>query len=104
MKRILLAGVLALSAVVAYTQLGIFVVQPIGAIPDGRTVIVWRRSAVLNFVDSADGICLRKLDGVSLMCRLGALAGVVNNNPILLRLPYSETLYLASTGGRSFVR
>ena len=34
---------LALITLVAYTQLTIFVVQPIGAIPDGLTVLIWRR-------------------------------------------------------------
>ena len=95
---------LVVLAVVTYTQLCIFVVQPIGMIPEGKTVILWRQSAKLNFIDSADGVCLRIQDGVSILCRLGVMAGVVQNNPILLRLPYSEALYLVSTGGRTFVR
>jgi hypothetical protein len=104
MKKIVAALVLLVAGIVAYTQLGIFVVQPIGMLPEGKTIIIWRQSARLHFIDSADGVCLRIQDGVSIICRLAAMAGVVENNPILLRLPYSEALYLVSTGGRTFVR
>ena len=106
MKRfIALAVVLfALASVALYTQISIFVIQPIGMLPEGRTLILWRQSPRLNFVDSADGVCLRIQDGVSIICRLGVMAGVAKNNPVIFRLPYSEALYLASTGGKKFVR
>lgn len=90
------AGVLA---VVAYTQLTLFVVQPMGAVPEGRTVLLWRRSEALRFVDSADAFCERQGGGVSLLCRGVTMGAVVQNNPVLLRLPYSEMLYSISTGG-----
>jgi hypothetical protein len=53
---ILLVGV-AVSMIVVYTQLTVFVIQPIGAVPEGRTLII-PRSGKLNFIDSADGVCL----------------------------------------------
>lgn len=104
MKRWIGLAVIAATAVFAYLQITIFVVQPIGALPEGRTVILWRKSPALNFVDSADAVCDRLNHGVSLLCRGIAIAGVVNNNPILLRLPYSRSLYLISTNGQEWQR
>lgn len=98
-----IVGVLVL-AVVAYTQLCLFVVQPIGALPEGKTVILWRRSVKLGFLDSADAFCQREQGGVSLLCRLGVLGAVIEHNPIILRMPYSETLYLLTTGGKTYDR
>lgn len=95
--------VLAVAVVAAYTQLTIFVIQPIGAVPDGRTLVILRLNT-MNFVDSADGVCIRRMNGVNLFCRMGVLAAVANNATVLLRLPYSESLYLWSTDGRSFAR
>jgi len=85
------------------TQITIFVVQPIGAIPEGKTLIITRYGA-LKFIDSADAVCQRKGDGVSLICRAVVLGQVANNSTILLRFPYSETLYLLSTNGKSYDR
>jgi hypothetical protein len=79
----------------------IFVIQPIGALPEGRTVIITRLTN-MKFIDSADAICDRKLGGVSLLCRGIVLGRVAKDPSIILRLPYSETLYSISTGGKSF--
>jgi hypothetical protein len=97
-----LASVLAL---MAYTQLTIFVIQPLGAVSDGRTIVIWRR-AKTKFIDSADAVCIREMSGVNLLCRAVVLKGIVGEDGgrILLRLPYSETLYLMSTGGVEFDR
>lgn len=95
---LLLAGLLLLLS----TQLGLYTIQPLGAVPTGGTVLVWR-SASEPFFNSPDGLCLRIQQGVSLLCRLGALA----NGPadrVILRLPYQHWAYLASTGGRTFDR
>src|SRR5215510_8790293 len=97
LKRVLGFGVACAVSIVAYTQLTLFVVQPIGALPDGVTAVLWRRSAVLNFIDSADGVCDRTQHGVSLLCRGITIATVVKVNPILLRLPYIDVLYEIST-------
>ena len=87
--------------IAAYTQVTLFVIEPIGAIPDGRTLVIWRTSK-LKFIDSADGFCARELGGVSLLCRGMTLAAVAENNTVLARLPYSDTLYLISTGGNRY--
>ena len=101
-KTFLLIGLTAL-IILIYTQVTIFVIQPIGAIPDGRTIVIWR-AGKLNFIDSADGVCGRESHGVSLLCRMAVLGAVAKNNTVLLRLPYSETLYLVSTGGQKYDR
>lgn len=99
MKKLLIAGIVAAVAIAIYTQITIFVVPPIGAVPEGRTVIMLRLNKT-NFIDSADAICERIQGSVSLLCRGMTMAGVVNNTKILARLPYSESLYLISTGGK----
>ena len=103
--KLALLGALAvvLAAVAASQVLTILVIQPIGAIPDGRTVIMWRTDRT-KFIDSADAICEREMGGVSLLCRGGVLAALVKTNGILLRLPFSETLYSISTGGKEYDR
>jgi hypothetical protein len=85
-----------------YTQMGIYSVQPIGAIPDGATVVYWREPGE-PFFDSPDAKCLRIQDGVSLLCRMAAMMQAPTDR-IVLRLPYQEWAYLASTDGRSFER
>lgn len=90
-------------AVVIYTQLTIFVIQPIGAIPEGKTLVILRLNKT-EFIDSADAMCEREMGGVSLLCRLGMMGGVASNSTVLLRLPYSQALYDISTGGKSYDR
>lgn len=99
---ILLIVFVVLAAVI-YTQLTIFVIQPIGAIPEGKTLVILRLNKT-EFIDSADAMCEREMGGVSLLCRMGMMAGVVNNSKVLLRLPYSQALYDISTDGKSYDR
>lgn len=84
--------------------MGFFVIQPMGAIPDGATIVYWRTDLNLPFISSADGMILKNGGEVSLLSRgitLGAMAEPIMDRKIL-RLGYSETLYLWSTGGVSF--
>lgn len=102
-----LLGVILLGwLAIAFFRVGIFVIQPIGAIPDGVTVIYVGRGDGMQFIDSPDAMCLRNRGGVSLLCRGMAASAFVEKlgDGILLRLPYSEALYLRSTGGESFER
>lgn len=98
-----LIGVAAVLGLIAYTQLTIFFIQPIETIPEGKTLVIARINKT-EFIDSADAMCERIQGGVSLMCRMAALAGVAENSRVFLRLPYSETLYDISTGGKSYDR
>lgn len=79
----------------------IFVVQPIGAVPQGVTIVMIR-TMNLKFIDSADAFCERTQSKVNLICRMLALGTVASNAVIVARLPYSETLYLWSTDGNRY--
>jgi len=95
--------VIAILMVTAYTQFTIFVIPPIGAVPEGRTLIITRLNKA-EFVDSADAMCERTQGGVSLLCRLMMLGNVAEKSTVYLRLPYIEWLYLVSTGGKKYDR
>lgn len=101
MKYWLGIGVLFAVLVVGAQFITIFVVQPIGVLPEGRTVVITRLTN-LHFIDSADAFCDRKMGGVSLLCRGVVLGKVTKEASILLRLPYSGRLYSISTGGKTF--
>ncbi len=87
-----------------YFTTGFFVIQPIGALPEGATVWYWRYGTGLPFIFSADGLLFDKQGSVSLLGRGFVLAALVE--PIaqlkIASLPYSKMLYLISTGGREF--
>lgn len=89
-------------ALLFYFFCGFYTVQPIGALPEGRTAIVWRASGE-PFFDSADALCLERTGSVSLMCRAMAM-GEAPTDRIILRLPYMHFAYTMSTGGREFDR
>lgn len=96
-------AIAAILAIAAYTQLTIFVVQPIGAIPEGKTIVMLRLNKT-EFIDSPNAMCMRIQEGVNLLCRGMVMAAVVNKTKILARLPYMDWLYLISTGGKRFDR
>ncbi len=100
-KRNVLIGSVLVSAVF-YAFCGFYSVQPIGALPDGATVIVWRHKGE-PFFNSADAMCLERMGGVSLMCRAMAM-GQGPSDRIIVRLPYVAWVYSLSTGGREFDR
>lgn len=102
MKKIITALILFLLAF-TYFQITLFVVQPIGAVPEGKTLVMLRMNKT-RFIDSADAICEREMNGVSLLCRGITMAAVVNKGTIIFRLPYSDFLYKMSTGGRTYRR
>ena len=95
--------VIAVVVVVAYTQLTLFVVPPIGAVPEGKTVVILRLNKT-NFIDSPDALCERIQGGVSLLCRGVMIGSVLEKSKIIMRLPYSESLYLMSTNGKTYSR
>lgn len=92
-----------MAAVALYVSifLTIFVIQPIGALPEGRTLVA-ARLGKMKFLDSADAFCEREMGGVSLLCRSMALGQFMSETTIYLRLPYSKTLYSWSTGGKQY--
>ena len=101
-KTITIVGLLILAGLI-YTQITLFVVPPIGAVPEGRTVVMLRLNKT-EFIDSPDAMCERIQGGVSLLCRGMVMGAVVKNTTILFRLPYLDWLYLASTDGKRYDR
>tara|TARA_B110000483_G_scaffold213785_1_gene263180 strand:+ start:66 stop:401 length:336 start_codon:yes stop_codon:yes gene_type:complete len=105
-SRILIIFVCAIGALAVFARLflGIFVIQPIGAIPEGTTIVYWRSGMNMPFVASADGLLEESGAGVSLLGRgllLANLGGTIKEKEIF-RFGYSETLYLRSTGGKKY--
>jgi hypothetical protein len=96
-----LAGICVLGALF-YVFCGFYSVQPIGALPEGATAVVWRNSGE-PFFNSPDALCLERLGGVSLLCRGLAMAQAPSDR-IIVRLPYQEWAYRMSTGGQAFDR
>jgi len=103
MKKLGISAVVAVLVIFVYTQLTVFAVPPIGAVPDGRTLVMLRLNKT-NFVDSADAMCERIQGSVSLLCRGMMLGAVAKNTTVLLRLPYLDWLYLISTDGKRYDR
>lgn len=101
-KRILGGIGLILTAIGFYSFFGFYSVQPIGALPEGGTALVWRGEGE-PFFNSADALCLERTGGVSLLCR-GMAMGQAPTDRIVLRLPYQEWAYMASTDGQTFDR
>lgn len=95
-------AVAAAISVLFYVFCGFYTMQPIGAVPTGVTAVVWRASGE-PFFNSADGLCLERMDGVSLLCRGMAMAQAPTDR-IIVRLPYQRWAYLASTDGQEFDR
>lgn len=103
MKKWIIGAVVVLAAgLIVSTQITLFIIQPIGALPEGKTVVITRMGPKLHFIDSADGLCAREMSGVSLLCRLMATGAVMKEATVIARLPYSEWLYLISTGGKTY--
>lgn len=83
---------------------GIFVIQPIGMLPEGATIVYFRTELNLPFIASADGILDKSGAGVSLFGRamlIGKLAQQLKDKEIV-RFDYSETFNLWSTNGKTY--
>jgi hypothetical protein len=100
-KHFLVLASIFVAIVISSQFVTIFVIQPIGAAPEGRTVIITRLNT-MNFIDSADAWCERKAGGVNLLCRAAVMARVINQSTIFFRLPYSSVLYEISTNGKIY--
>jgi len=101
-KLIILISTVIISIVI-FSQITLFVVQPIGAIPTGKTLVILRLNKT-NFIDSADAMCVRETGSLNLMCRGIMMSAVINKSKILMKLPYSKFLYEISTGGKEYTK
>lgn len=100
-KLIVAISSIILFLVIIYTQITLFVIQPIGSVPEGKTLVILKLNKT-NFIDSADAMCIREMGKLNLICRGMMIATVVDKTKILFRLPYSEFLYKISTGGETY--
>src|SRR6056297_1847504 len=96
--------VLAVILFLLFFTTGFFVIQPIGAVPDGVTIWYFRAGLNLGFIESADGLLLDGSGEVSLFGRAAMIGKVVEliENKTIARLPYSKAIYRISTGGIEF--
>ena len=92
--------VLGIILLLVVSRMGFYTVQPLGALPKGITLLVWRSSGE-SFFNSPDATCLHAQGGVSMLCR-GIAIGQAPVDRVIVRLPYMEWAYLASTGGSTF--
>ena len=100
---LLIAIVVLLGIIWVAVRPGVFTIQPIGALPDGVTVIYHSRNPEMPFFSSPDGLCLEIQGSVTLLCRVAAIGALDElGERILLRLPYNRWAYLRSTGGLEF--
>lgn len=98
--------ILAVLLIVGYSTTGFIVIQPIGALPEGTTIWYVRAGYDLPFITSPDGYSLDKTGSVSLMSRMGAISALMDvaNEKKIARFPYSDSMYLKSTGGQRFTQ
>jgi len=83
---------------------GLFIIQPIGAIPKGATIVYFRAGLNIPFVASADGILEESGAGVSLLGRglmIAKISELLEDRKIVT-FNYSNTLYLWSTDGKEY--
>lgn len=102
-KKAIILTLAAILFIVFLSQITLFVIQPIGAVPEGKTLVILRMNKT-NFIDSADAMCAREMGGVNLICRGMMMGAIAEKSTILVRLPYSEFLYNISTGGKTYGR
>jgi hypothetical protein len=103
-KALLIIGLIAVVLLIIVFTTGFFVVQPIGAIPEGVTVWYFRSGLDLGFIESADGILLDSKGGVSLLGRMTVMGEVISliEGRTIVKLPYLKFMYKISTGGVEF--
>jgi len=97
-------GIVLFIGIIFRLYCGIFVIQPIGALPEGATIVYWRSSVDLPFIASADGILDKSGNGVSILGRLSILSKVALplKDHQIFRFGYSQKLYLMSTDGKQY--
>ena len=99
-KRVVIASILA---GLFYFLFGFFIIQPIGKLKDGSTVLYFRLGLNSKFIASTDGILLDD-DGetaVGKLIELGRYGKRVNERKIA-SFPYSRLMHRYATSGRVF--
>lgn len=99
-KAIILVSI-SIILIVFMSQITLFIIQPIGTIPEGKTLVIWKLNKT-NFIDSADAMCIRETGSLNLLCRAMMMSAVISKSSVLLKLPYSSFLYNISTDGKEY--
>ena len=100
-KRVVIASILA---GLFYFLFGFFIIQPIGKLKDGSTVLYFRLGLNSKFIASTDGILLDddgETAGVGKLIELGRYGKKVNERKIA-SFPYSRLMHRYATSGRVF--
>jgi hypothetical protein len=87
-----------------YYFTGFFVIQPIGALPNGGIFWYIRKDVNLPFISSADSILLKENGSINLLGRaivLGSVLDEIGDRKICM-MPYQKWMYKISTNGREF--
>ena len=106
-KKLFIVFSLVLTFLLAlYFSVGVFVIQPIGMLPEGKTMVYWRLGTKMPFITSADGMLEKTGQDISLFGRAMALAAIVSQigDKRIVDLPYSHNLYIISTCGKEYDR
>lgn len=96
------ALVAAVAVAVLCDQLGVYTVQPLGAVPEGATYVV-RRNSGEPFFNSIDGTCDRWGEDVTVSCAGRAIRQAPLHR-ILIELPYQRTAYRLSVQAHTYAR
>ena len=103
MKRV--HFLMAILLILIWSTFSVFVVPPIGAIPEGKTIIIFKPDRLIikgsmDFIETLDHMQYSNLGKVTLIGRLGILYAVSKTN-IVCRLPHSSILEWIGNGGSS---
>lgn len=95
--------VIGVLSILTVKKITIFTVQPIGSIPDGISIVMWKKGDE-PFFNSPDAICMKIQGGVSLLCRGMAINRYFDEKNVIYRMKYKEYFYLKSTDGKKYDR
>lgn len=72
-----------------YNYITIFSIPPIGALPEGATIVIWKDER-MEFLDSAEWMCLRIEEDSSNICQFKYLSMVMQGPDPILKLSYTK--------------
>ena len=105
MKKLVVLFIIVLLSLFLFIRAvcGIFVIQPMGVIPGGVTIVYWRYNTNIPFITSADRILM---DSGKIVSTHGKGEVLINLKPLLqsralMKLHYSERLFLWSLHGKN---
>ena len=90
----IVATIAAVIILYVIANIGFYSIPPIGILPEGATWLVWREGGEPLY-NSPDGVCLRAVGEVTLLCRAAALAAAPTGR-IIARFSYDSGMYQKS--------